>query len=169
MITSEDEARQANLETWRRLRVMLGTRRFDTFAVTGSRGWFDWRTMWGALALIPLDAVMFNGMAGGADTLAYSFWWSQGGEVRPFHANWKIGNSAGFLRNELMMEHMPGFVLEFLRHDLPSNGTRHAQAQAEGRGIPVFGFHQVVTGERSRATDPRSPHRTDRDRVSRHV
>jgi hypothetical protein len=142
-------------------------RELRTFAVTGSRGWFDWRTMWAALSSVPPDAVMFNGMADGADCLARTFWWGQGCEVRPFHAKWNLGNGAGMTRNVAMMEHMPQLLLAFLRHDLPSRGTRHAWEQASARGIPVFGFHQVVADRaRSTSTDPRDQDRR-RSNVSR--
>jgi YspA, cpYpsA-related SLOG family len=141
----------------------------ETFAVTGSRGWFDWRLMWRVLSLVPPDATMFNGMADGADCLARSFWWTQGGEVRPFWAKWRQGKGAGLTRNTIMMEHMPQLVLEFLRHDLPSPGTRHAQVQAEQRGLRVFAFHQFVGDpDRSEATNPIDPDKRSRtSRVSR--
>lgn len=142
-------------------------RELRTFMVTGSRGWFDWQTMWASLALIPRDATMFNGMAEGADTLARSFWWAQGGEVRPFHAKWNLGNHAGLTRNAIMLEHMPQLVLAYLRHDLPSPGTRHAWNQATQRGIRVFGFHQFESAERSAVTDPKDHDRRRGRDVSR--
>jgi YspA, cpYpsA-related SLOG family len=116
-----------------------------TFAVTGSRTWFDWRLMWSALAHMPREAVQFNGKARGADHLAEVFWRAQGSEVRPFEPRWDaIGSKAGFVRNALMMEHMPQLVLAFLHHETPSNGTRQAIGEALMRNIPTFTFHQAA-------------------------
>jgi hypothetical protein len=152
---------QVNEASLRRLRDGLAEltelgRELRTFAVTASRSWFDWQTMWSALSVVPRGAVMFNGMADGGDCLCRVFWWAQGGEVRPFHAKWNLGNFAGITRNTIMVEHMPQLMLSFLRHDLPSRGTRDAIRQAQERGIPVFEFHQFVAEpQRSAHTDPR--------------
>lgn len=161
-----------NQQTRQRLEAALADlaargRVLQSFAVTASRGWFDWPLMWSVLSVVPGDAAMFNGMADGGDCLARSFWWTQGGEVRRLWAKWRQGRGAGLVRNTIMMEHMPQLVLAFLRHDLLSPGTRHAQAQAEQRGIPVFTFHQFVGDpERSEATNPIDPDRRQ-SRVSR--
>jgi hypothetical protein len=115
----------------------------DTFAVTASRTWYDWQTIWAVLSHLPADAVMFNGMADGGDCLCRSFWRAQGSVVRPFPASWKaLGKAAGHVRNVLMMEHMPRLVLAFVCDDGPSRGTRDAITEAGHRGIPTFAFHQ---------------------------
>jgi hypothetical protein len=165
-VRTVDEVNQQSREALQHALADLAGRRLQLtrFAITASQTWFDWRLMWSALALVPTTAVMFNGMANGGDCLARSFWWNQGGEVRRFWAKWNLGRGAGLTRNTIMLENMPQLVLAFLRHDLPSPGTRHAIAGAQQRGIPVFSFHQFVTAEWSAATDPRDP---DRRRVSR--
>lgn len=140
----------ANLNTLEELRKHLarlhnlGTA-LRTFALTGSRTWFDWRTVWSVLATLPRDAEMFNGMAAGADTLGWAFWRSQGSLVRPFEPNWTdLGKRAGNVRNELMMEHMPGLVVAFLHHSSISSGTRGAIRHASNRQILTFVFHQAA-------------------------
>lgn len=116
-----------------------------TYAVTGSRTWFDWRTTWAVLSHIPPTAEQFNGMADGADCLTRSFWHLQGSPVRPFRARWKeLGNRAGGVRNDLMMESMPQLVLAFLHHETVSPGTRDAIRRAGYRRIPTFVFHQAA-------------------------
>ena len=119
----------------------------ETYAITASRTWFDWRTMWSALSLIPGNAVMFNGMANGGDCLARSFWLTQGRSVRPFRPPWSQGKHAGLIRNTIMMEHMPQLVVGFIADDGPSNGTRDALHKAQERGIPTFVFWQHIPPE----------------------
>jgi hypothetical protein len=116
-----------------------------TYAVTGSRTWFDWRTVWAALSHMPSGSEQFNGMANGADCLCRSFWLSQGSPIRPFEARWKeLGKRAGGVRNDLMMESMPRLVLAFLHHQTWSDGTRDAIRRAATRRIPTFVFHQAA-------------------------
>lgn len=137
-----DEAYR-NAHTLEMLIRSLTVREPETFAVTASRTWYDWRTIWGVLAHMPGGALMFNGMADGGDCLCRSFWRAQGSVVRPFPADWKtLGNPAGHVRNTLMMEHMPRLVLAFVCDDGPSRGTRDAIREADNRDIPVFEFYQ---------------------------
>lgn len=113
------------------------------FAVTGSRMWFDWRTMWAVLSAVPGNATMRNGMAFGADDLARSFWLTAGGHVAEFQADWKmLGKLAGHVRNEAMITPVIHIVVGFLDHSEPSRGTRDALDIAHKIGLPTFVFHQ---------------------------
>jgi hypothetical protein len=121
------------------------SRTIESYVVTGSRTWWDWRTMWHVLSFMPATAIQFNGCAVGADCLAGAFWRSQGFRVRDFPANWTaLGKQAGSARNRLMMESMPNLALVFLHHAGPSRGTRDAMNAAAERGIPIFKFHQAA-------------------------
>jgi hypothetical protein len=117
----------------------------ETYVVTGSRVWRDWRLIHVVLSRLPWTAVQFNGLADGADGLCRMFWDAVAGQdrIRPFPARWETGRGAGHARNTLMMEHMPQLCLGFLAHDGPSRGTRDALAKAADRGIPTFVFHQA--------------------------
>jgi hypothetical protein len=115
------------------------------YAVTGSRAWFDWRTIWHVLSFMPPNVVQFNGGANGADCLTGSFWRCQGFPVREFPPNWKqLGKRAGHERNRLMMECMPKLVVAFLHLAGGSPGTRDAIELARERDIPTFVFNQAA-------------------------
>lgn len=114
------------------------------FAVTGSRTWWDWRTMWAVLSAVPTNANMRNGLANGADNLALAYWRSATGrQPQGFEANWKdLGKRAGHERNRLMISPTADLVVGFLDHSGPSRGTRGALQWAVEIGLPTFVFHQ---------------------------
>jgi hypothetical protein len=125
-----------------RLREWLREHLVSTFAVSGSREWVAWRIVWNVLSYMPPDAVLYHGKAYGLDCLAQAFWRDRGGKVREFPATrrmWsELGNRAGIVRNEIMLNRMPDVVPVFIRDNSP--GSSHAAAYARELGIPSFVF-----------------------------
>ena len=125
-----------------RLREWLAEHSVETFAVSGSREWITWRIVWTALTYLPPGATMLHGKAYGLDCLAQAFWREQGSPVREFPATgrmWnELGNRAGIVRNEIMINRMPDVVLVFIRDN--SCGSSHAAAYARELEIPTFVF-----------------------------
>jgi hypothetical protein len=115
-----------------------------TYAVTGSRTWWDWSVMWAVLSAIPPTATQRNGLAPGADALARSYWLTAGGTVDPYEANWKeLGKRAGPIRNRRMINPTIDVVVGFLSHADESRGTRDAITHTHELGLPYFVFHQT--------------------------
>lgn len=131
----------ANEQEYTRLLMWLA-RHMDsvgTFVVSGSQEWINWRLLFRVLDAIPMQCTMFEGHAFGADCLAKVFWEDAGGVCRAFKANWSaLGKRAGHVRNELMMECMPGFAVVFIRAFSP--GSEDARRLAMLRHIPTFVF-----------------------------
>jgi predicted polyphosphate/ATP-dependent NAD kinase len=74
------------------------------FAVTGGRDYQDYDTVVRALEKLPEGAVMVNGAARGADSLAATVWRGWGGPVEEYPADWsKLGRAAGHARNREML------------------------------------------------------------------
>lgn len=133
--------------------------------VTGSRYWRDTEAIRIALAEVwHPDAVLVNGYAKGADTLAYSCWRGWGGQTEAYPADWhgpcraecqpghrrpssaarSICPAAGNYRNQRMVDLGADLCLAFPLPD--SRGTRDCIRRAEAAGIPV----RVITPEESR-------------------
>lgn len=153
MTTTADPLALANREELDRLRTWLagpmpelppglGGRVVESFAVSGSREWIEWRLVWNALYYVPPTATLLHGKAYGLDCLAQAYWRSQGSPVREFSATQRmwadLGKRAGIVRNEIMLGHMPDLVLAFIRDNSP--GSSHAARHARELGIPTFIF-----------------------------
>ena len=81
-------------------------------------------------------ALIIEGGARGADTLAREWAVSRNVPFRTFHANWALyGRRAGPIRNQQMLdEAKPDVVIAFPGGD----GTRDMVTRARNRGIKVF-------------------------------
>jgi hypothetical protein len=125
-------------------------------AVTGSRDWWDRRSVWTPLDRLRIrydHLVVFNGMASqGLDHLVDE--WAMGHEGDgvhqvPFPADWsRDGRRAGFLRNGQMIQAHPDRVLAWAKPcrkakrscppgKHPSHGTADCVKQARDAAIPV--------------------------------
>ena len=79
---------------------------------------------------------VLHGDCRGADRIAGQAAKDLGLAVQTMPADWeRYGKSAGFRRNEAMMDTNPGLVLAFW--DGESKGTAHTIGLARKRGIPV--------------------------------
>lgn len=88
------------------------------------------------LAEFPPGTTILHGGAHGVDMWADASAYMLGLKTRVMLADWNAhGRSAGFLRNNDMLDTKPDLVLAFW--DGQSPGTRHTINEAEKRGIPV--------------------------------
>jgi hypothetical protein len=87
------------------------------------------------IASLPLCEVIHGG-ALGADAIADESAARHGLKVSAFYADWDThGKKAGIIRNLLMLDQKPEFVLAFW--DGSSKGTLHTINEARKRRIPV--------------------------------
>ena len=79
---------------------------------------------------------IIHGAARGADTLAGHYGkWDDGIEVKAFPAQWNVhGKSAGPIRNQLMLDQDPDYVLGFEG----GKGTNHMLSIARAKGTTTF-------------------------------
>lgn len=111
--------------------------------IAGSRTVLDYRRMSTAMieaadaiegSIIP--TVVLCGMAIGADMLGYDWAKNRNLVIERYPADWrKHGKAAGFVRNEIMVEHADALVALW---DGKSRGTQHVIGQAERRGLRVY-------------------------------
>lgn len=86
--------------------------------------------------------ILIHGACRGADRLAGEVGDEFGWTVRPVAANWAaLGKSAGFRRNNEMLDMKPNVVVAFHSDLSKSKGTAHTVREAKKRGIPV----EIVT------------------------
>jgi hypothetical protein len=105
--------------------------------VTGSRKFKNARAVSERLAQLPRqNLVIVQGGAIGVDSFAYQWAVENHVATQTYKPDWnKYGRSAGFKRNNEMLDTKPDLVLAFW--DGVSNGTRHTFAGARARGIPT--------------------------------
>jgi hypothetical protein len=107
--------------------------------ITGSRDWWDVTTIMGALLPIheahPEAVLVSGGCPSGADAIAEAIWHGFDGEVEVHPANWKLGKSAGILRNNEMVDLGADVCLAFRKNY--SRGTTHCANAATMAGIPT--------------------------------
>ncbi len=106
-------------------------------AVVGSRGFSDYPFMKKVLQWYDIKRII-SGAAKGADQLAASFANELGIQLQEFPAEWdKYGKSAGYLRNEKIVEACDEVVAFW---DGKSRGTKHTINIATEMGKPVSTF-----------------------------
>jgi hypothetical protein len=116
--------------------------------VTGSRDWPQERRDIIESALESHGAtVVIHGCATGADTLAASWAMSKGLPPVGIPAPWGFypRHVAGPLRNGWLLDERPDIVLAFPMDDI--RGTWNAVRQAEGRGVPVVVYRDLLTNK----------------------
>lgn len=83
------------------------------------------------------DDTLISGGAVGADTLAEYYAANRKLKMDIFHPEWdKYGTSAGFIRNETMVEQNPDLVIAFW--DGKSRGTDNTMSHARKKKIPTL-------------------------------
>lgn len=109
--------------------------------ICGDRNWSDQRSIEAFVNLLPRDAVVIEGGAPGADTLAGLCAITAGLSLLVYPADWRrYGRAAGPIRNAQMLdEGQPTEVHYFHDSIATSRGTANMVRQAQKRGIPVFG------------------------------
>jgi hypothetical protein len=81
----------------------------------------------------PITCVIEGGQLG-ADRLGRKWAIIRNIPFETVNANWAIGDFAGHMRNQLMLEKLPNFVIA-----LPGNsGTADMMRRAEKHNIPIF-------------------------------
>lgn len=106
--------------------------------VTGSRDWTDREAIRDAFSMLDRDALIIDGMARGADQIAYEETKALGFQNHArFPAQWaKYGKRAGPIRNRLMFDTArPDLVVAFPMKR--SRGTRDMIDYATSKGCPV--------------------------------
>lgn len=104
--------------------------------VCGSRQWADQVAVISRLRALPAGTIMLTGAARGADSIAAVIGRGLSLEVIEFPAKWnKLGRSAGYMRNLVMLDQCPDLVIAFHLNNSP--GTAHMIKSARERGIPV--------------------------------
>jgi hypothetical protein len=112
--------------------------------VTGSRTWTDVAKLDEQLDIANMThrgrMVLVHGACPtGADALAEAWARKNRVPVETYPADWdRLGKSAGFKRNQLMVDTRPDVVLSFNR--CGSNGTEHCTDAAEKAGLKVLRF-----------------------------
>jgi len=108
--------------------------------ITGSRIWNDPQMMGEALSgVYEPGAVLIEGGAAGADTMAATIWKHLGGVIETHSADWVgLGRGAGFIRNQEMVDSGADICLAFIRAE--SSGATHCAHAAELAGIPTVRY-----------------------------
>lgn len=80
------------------------------------------------------EIVIVSGNARGADKLGEQYAEARGYECRTYPADWSIGKSAGYKRNQLMAENADALIAFY---DGKSKGTGHMINIAKTKGLPT--------------------------------
>lgn len=106
--------------------------------VCGDRNWNHAGLILDRLGKLPAGAIILEGGANGADTLARHAAERLGFAVMEFPADWdKHGRAAGPIRNRQMLDEKPDLVIAFHSNLAASRGTADTVREAKRRGIPV--------------------------------
>lgn len=109
--------------------------------ITGWRDFNDRELMRYVLSQLPKDAVIIEGEARGADTIAREVAEELGLTVEKYPADWnKYGRSAGPIRNREMLDADIDMVLAFHYDFRASRGTADAVRESLRRG-KVVGYY----------------------------
>jgi hypothetical protein len=117
--------------------------------ITGDRNWTDRATMRRVLEKFDttfknfdIDQIKFiHGGASGADSMGGLIARELGWNVTIYPADWKkYGRGAGPIRNGLMLDEEPDFVIAFHNDLENSKGTKHCVTEARKRGLFVLHF-----------------------------
>lgn len=105
--------------------------------ITGSRTWRNRQQIADILSQYPTDSELLHGGAMGADRIAGQIGQRLGMTVTEMLADWiTYGKSAGFRRNDAMLDTNPDVVLAFW--DGVSKGTKYTIDEATKRGFKVL-------------------------------
>lgn len=109
--------------------------------ICGSRDWTDRQAIADRVAKLPTDAIVIQGDAKGADTIAAEFAWRLGRQVVSAHANWeRHGKAAGPIRNSAMLALGPDLVIAFSSTQPQlTKGTNDMVKKAIEAGVEVEG------------------------------
>ena len=106
--------------------------------VCGDRNWAREAPIRERLSTLPKDAIIIEGGARGADTLARHAAEYLGLKVVEFPADWdRHGRAAGPIRNRQMLDEKPDLVIAFHPDLDSSRGTADTVREARRRGILV--------------------------------
>ena len=104
--------------------------------IAGSRTITDMSAVVKAIAESGFDiTAIISGMAAGVDTLAVRYAMQHGIELIKMPADWSIGKSAGYRRNEQMADIADALIAVW---DGTSRGTMHMINIARARQLKVF-------------------------------
>ena len=104
--------------------------------IAGSRTITDMSAVIKAIAESGFDiTAIISGMAAGVDTLAVRYAMQHGIELIKMPADWSIGKSAGYRRNEQMADIADALIAVW---DGTSRGTMHMINIARARQLKVF-------------------------------
>lgn len=105
----------------------------------GDRNWTSAKSIRRELEQLPPDTVIIDGMARGADSIAFYEAQKLGLKSERYPALWGIyGRSAGPRRNEQMLqEGKPDLVFAFHKNLEESRGTKHMVTIARKAGVEV--------------------------------
>jgi ABC-type sugar transport system substrate-binding protein len=106
--------------------------------ICGDRNWTNRARILRALAKLPPGTEVIHGAARGADQIAGEEAQKLGFRVFAFPADWSKGRAAGPIRNRLMLDQKPDFVLAFHPDIKASKGTADTVREATRRGIKVL-------------------------------
>ena len=110
--------------------------------ICGGRDYQNQRKIYDYVGSLPKDAVVIHGGARGADRIAgYTARKEWGLKVEPYPAQWgKYGLSAGFIRNQQMLDEGKPDIVVYFHDDIESSkGTKDMVARARKAGIKVLG------------------------------
>ena len=106
-------------------------------AIVGSRDFDDYEFLKKIINYHPCTQIISGG-ARGADTMAKRYAAEHGIPMQEFFPDWYAhGKSAGFLRNEQIVESCDELVAFW---DGKSRGTQHSMTMAEEAGKPVYKY-----------------------------
>jgi len=134
-----------------------------TILVTGGRNYSDRGTVYAVLDRAHAKhgiALLIEGGATGADTLARDWATDRGVPVRTFPADWKThGKAAGPIRNRQMLtDGKPDWVIAFPG----GRGTANMVQQAREAGVRVFVVPEHFQTEESQQRNSNTSHRSKR-------
>jgi hypothetical protein len=100
----------------------------------GGRDYNDWAAVVREIHALPPDAIIVNGAARGADSLAWDAAVAMDHTIDVFPAEWdKYGKAAGAIRNQAMLDSGIDLVIAFPG----GNGTRDMIRRARAAGVEV--------------------------------
>lgn len=104
--------------------------------VCGSRNWDDYAPIFERVGKLPIDAIIIEGGASGADEWGRIAAKKYGLKHEQYKANWeKYGKAAGPIRNQEMLDSGVNLVLAFRKNK--SRGTTDMVERAARASVPV--------------------------------
>lgn len=112
-------------------------------AVIGSRKFENYDQMKRVLhgILLPDDELVSGG-AMGADSMAQRFAKEEGRVIHIYYPNWRLGRSAGFERNQRIVENSDLVVAFYARHHYRAGGTGNTVSAALREDLEVMEFEE---------------------------